>query len=182
MELDGLADRHVNRLSTGERARVLTARALAAKSRVLLLDEPLSNLDPYWVLRFIHLFEAAAASGQVVLVALHDLSQLRHFRRALLIADGKIQMDEAPAGMIASERFQEVFRIQPANGSWADQALGGSAIMAVKLASATVLPSTDALPANLHTVARFWTNSTSSWSRQPGSTGERNFAPSIAMK
>lgn len=118
LELDGLADRQVNRLSTGERARVLTARALAAKSRVLLLDEPLSNLDPYWVLRFIHLFEGAAASGQVVLVALHDLSQLRHFRRALLIADGKIQMDEAPAGMIASERFQEVFRIQPANGSW----------------------------------------------------------------
>jgi 5-aminolevulinate synthase len=39
-----------------------------------------------------------------------------------------------------------------------------------------------ARPANLQTLARFWTNSTSSVSRQPGSTGVRNLAPSIAMK
>ena len=54
--MESLADRPVNRLSTGERARVLTARALAAESKVLLLDEPLSNLDPYWVLRFLDIF------------------------------------------------------------------------------------------------------------------------------
>lgn len=119
LELERLANRPVNRLSMGERARVLTARALAARSRVLLFDEPLSNLDPYWVLRFVDLFESAARSGQAVLVALHDLSQLRHFDRALLIADGKVQMDEAPAGLIASERFQKIFRIQAANGGWA---------------------------------------------------------------
>ena len=118
-ELEPLANRPVNRLSTGERARVLTARALAARSRTLLFDEPLSNLDPYWVLRFVDLFESAARSGQAVLVALHDLSQLRHFDRALLIADGKVQMDEAPAGLIASERFQKIFRIQAADGGWA---------------------------------------------------------------
>src|SRR5207245_4223240 len=39
---------------------------------------------------------------------------------------------------------------------------GGSAIIAVKLAWAASLPSTLARPANLHTLARFWTNSTSS--------------------
>lgn len=119
LELAELADRPVNRLSTGERARVLTARALAANPTALLLDEPLSNLDPYWVLRFLAIFETAAQSGQLVLVALHDLSQLRHFDRALLVADGRVQMDEAPASLTASERFQEVFRIQAANGGWA---------------------------------------------------------------
>lgn len=118
-ELEQLCDRPVNRLSTGERARVLTARALAARPRILLLDEPLSNLDPYWVLRFLAIFETAAQSGQMVLAALHDLSQLRHFRRTLLIAGGKVQMDEAPAGLVASERFQEIFRIRAANGGWA---------------------------------------------------------------
>lgn len=118
LELDPLADRPVNRLSTGERARVLTARALAAKPQILLLDEPLSNLDPYWVLRFIDILETAARSGQSVLVALHDLSQLHHFNRALLIADGEVHMDEAPASLMASERFEEVFRIQAANGGW----------------------------------------------------------------
>jgi iron complex transport system ATP-binding protein len=118
LELAPLADRAVNRLSTGERARVLTARALASRPNVLLLDEPLSNLDPYWVLRFLDLFRAAASSGQTVLVALHDLGQLQQFGRALLISDGKVQMDEAPASLMASERFEQIFRIQAANGGW----------------------------------------------------------------
>ncbi len=118
LELGPLADRPINRLSTGERTRVLTARALAAKPKVLLLDEPLSNLDPYWVLRFLEIFRGAASLGQAVLVALHDLGQLRHFGRALLIADGKVQMDETPASLMASERFEEVFRVRSANGGW----------------------------------------------------------------
>jgi iron complex transport system ATP-binding protein len=118
-ELKKLADRPVNRLSTGERARVLTARAIAASPSALLLDEPLSNLDPYWVLRFLDILETAARSGQAVLVALHDLTQLRHFGRVLLIAEGKVQMDEAPASLMASERFEEIFRIRPLDGGWA---------------------------------------------------------------
>jgi iron complex transport system ATP-binding protein len=120
LELTKLADRPVDRLSTGERARVLMARALAAKPRLLLLDEPLSNLDPYWVLRFLELFEAAAGSGQAVLVSLHDLSLLPRFPRAQLVAEGRLQMDEAPAQLMQDERFEEIFRIRAAeNGRWA---------------------------------------------------------------
>jgi iron complex transport system ATP-binding protein len=119
LELEELADRPVNRLSTGERARVLLARALVPNPTVLLLDEPLSNLDPYWVLRIISILETAVRSGQTVLVALHDLVQLSHFSRALLIADGQVQTDEAPASLMASERFGEIFRIEAAEGGWA---------------------------------------------------------------
>ena len=118
LELEPLADRPVNRLSTGERARVLFARALAARPRLLLLDEPLSNLDPYWVLRFLDILAEAAAAGQLVLVALHDLSLLSRFDRALLIAGGKVQMDEAPADLVASERFCEIFRIVAGESGW----------------------------------------------------------------
>jgi len=118
-ELEPLANRPVDRLSTGERARVLTARALASRPRLLLLDEPLSNLDPYWVIRFLEIFRASASSGQALLVALHDLAQLPHFDRALLIADGKVQMDETPAKLVAGERFGEIFRIREnADGQW----------------------------------------------------------------
>jgi iron complex transport system ATP-binding protein len=122
LELEKLTDRPINRLSTGERARVLLARALAPNPTALLLDEPLSNLDPFWVIHIVTLLEAAARSGQVVLVAIHDLSQLAHFHRALLIAEGQVQMDGAPADLIASERFGEVFRIQPADRGWAIRA------------------------------------------------------------
>lgn len=118
LELEKLGGRPVNQLSTGERARVLTARALAGNPKLLLLDEPLSNLDPYWVLRFLEIFETAAKSGRMVIAALHDLSQLDRFSRALLIADGRIHKDEAPADLVASERFEEIFRISSANGRW----------------------------------------------------------------
>ena len=118
-ELDPLADRPIDRLSTGERARVLAARALVGNPQILLLDEPLSNLDPYWVLRFLDILETAAQSGQSVLAALHDLSLLPRFHRALLIADGQLQIDEAPVRLVSDERFEEIFRVQPANGGWA---------------------------------------------------------------
>ena len=123
LELAPLADRPIDRLSTGERARVLTARALAARPSVLLLDEPLSNLDPYWVLRFLDLLHAAARGGQAVLVALHDLTLLPRFDRALLVAGGKVQIDEAPARLVSNERFEEIFRIRPAAGGWAIKSL-----------------------------------------------------------
>ena len=115
-ELESLADRPVDRLSTGERARVLMARALAARPRLLLLDEPLSNLDPYWVLRFLDLLRDCASKGQTLLVALHDLALINRFDRALLVADGRIEVDETPARLMAGERFEEIFRVRRTDG------------------------------------------------------------------
>ena len=45
LELAALADRRVDRLSTGERSRVLLARALAAQPKLLLLDEPVAGMN-----------------------------------------------------------------------------------------------------------------------------------------
>ena len=119
LELEQLSTRPINQLSTGERARILTARALVGKPQILLLDEPLTNLDPYWVLRLMAIFESSSQSGQSVIVALHDFSLLPRFGRALLIADGKLLMDEAPADLMASERFGEIFRLEAAKNGWA---------------------------------------------------------------
>lgn len=118
-ELGNLAARPVNQLSTGERSRVLLARALAARPRLMLLDEPLSNLDPYWVLRTLQILRGEAdTSGCTVLASVHDLSQIMAFDRALLVDRGGIVMDGSPAVALESPEFSTAFRVEKAGSAW----------------------------------------------------------------
>ena len=118
LELKQLASRPVDRLSTGERARVLFARALAPEPKVLLLDEPLSNLDPYWVLRLLEILREEVSRGTSALVALHDIDCVTAFDRALLIESGKVRADLSPDEMLRSSDLAEAFRIQPGPTGW----------------------------------------------------------------
>lgn len=119
LELESFAGRPVNSLSTGERSRVLFARALAARPRVLLLDEPLSNLDPYWVLRTLRIMQDAASIGScAILASLHNLEQVSAFGRVLLVANGRIVADRKPQDMLASDELAEAFRVERSEGGW----------------------------------------------------------------
>jgi iron complex transport system ATP-binding protein len=118
LELTSLKNRGVDHLSTGERARVLFARAIAPRPRVLLLDEPLSNLDPYWVLRLLEILRDLVSDDASALVALHDIDRVTAFDRALLIADGEIRADLGPAEMLQSPALEEAFRICRSTSDW----------------------------------------------------------------
>ncbi|HUE78560.1 MAG TPA: ABC transporter ATP-binding protein [Sphingomicrobium sp.] len=119
LELVDLANRPINRLSTGERARVLLARALAPCPRILLLDEPLSNLDPYWVLRTLQLLrETVRKTRCSAIVSLHDIDRLQSFDRVLLASSGRIVADLPPDAMLASRELAHSFRIEMGEGGW----------------------------------------------------------------
>lgn len=117
--LEKLARRPVDRLSTGERARVFLARALAPRPRVLLLDEPLSNLDPRWSLTILALLRDYVASGNSALVALHDLSLLDHFDRVVLMDEGAARVDATPQVARDAPEFELVFGVRPTPSGWA---------------------------------------------------------------
>lgn len=119
LELHTLADRPANQLSTGERARVLLARALAPSPRLLLLDEPLSNLDPYWVLKTLELLRETVRSADCsAIVSLHDIDRVQAFDRVLLVDQGRIVADLPPREMLASNELTQSFRIERGQNGW----------------------------------------------------------------
>jgi iron complex transport system ATP-binding protein len=96
----------------------IDARSLAAQPKVLLLDEPLSNLDPYWVLKILKLIRDCADEGAAVLLALHDLSLIGAFDRSLLVAHGRLQADDSPHAILQHPSFEEAFRVRRTGTRW----------------------------------------------------------------
>src|SRR5258705_6934147 len=87
-------------LSGGQAAQVWLAIALGTRAPLLLLDEPLANLDPLARREFLQVVVAAAASGDVtVLLSSHVITDVEPVaQRLLLLADGRILLhDGIPA-------------------------------------------------------------------------------------
>jgi iron complex transport system ATP-binding protein len=98
--VDGIAfaDRTIDALSQGERARLLLARTLATEAEVLLADEPVASLDPAYALDTMSVLRAEAARGSCVVVSLHDLGLAARFAdRVVVLANGRIAADGPPA-------------------------------------------------------------------------------------
>ena len=86
-QVDQLAQRHVDELSGGEKARVWLARVLANQAELLLVDEPVANLDIHYQRDVMQLLRAEAEKGQSVLIALHDLSLAAKYCDRLCLLD-----------------------------------------------------------------------------------------------
>lgn len=120
LELDKLAGRAIDELSTGERARAMLGRAIAGRARLLLLDEPLSNLDPYWAIRTTEIIRGEVANNaSAALVSVHDLEMAGRFDRVVLVAGGQLLADGTAAEVLGSKFFQAAFRVERTSHGWA---------------------------------------------------------------
>ena len=115
---EAFAERRVDRLSTGERSRVLIARALAPRPRLLLLDEPAANLDPRWQLQLMAQLSALSREHAVI-AAMHDLDLAARFADRMLLLDrGRVVGDGRPEEIVDGEEIQRVFGIKRRAGAW----------------------------------------------------------------
>ena len=93
MERLGIANlrrRSYRELSGGQQQRVLLARALCATHKLLLLDEPVSGLDPMVTAEMYELIESINKSGVTVIMVTHDISAaLRYANTILCLRSGE---------------------------------------------------------------------------------------------
>jgi iron(III) transport system ATP-binding protein len=96
--LDGFADRYGTELSGGQQQRVALARAVVTSPRLLLFDEPLSNLDAGLRDRMrFELVELQRRLGQTSLYVTHDQSEAMLMSdRIILMKDGRIMQSGTP--------------------------------------------------------------------------------------
>lgn len=120
-DVEALADRPMNRLSGGERARVLLARALAVGAPVLMADEPAAHLDVGHQLSMMQLLRRRADGGDTVVLVLHDLSSaLRFCDRVAVLAQGRLVVQGHPAEVLTDACLADVFGIAVARGRHED--------------------------------------------------------------
>ncbi len=116
-------ERSLGELSGGERQRVLLARAMAGNAPVMLMDEPLANLDPPHQVDWLEQVQCLKAQGTTVLSVLHEIGMALHADDVVVMDQGQVVhhgpcADEATRQAIESV-FQQRIRIMPMDGQWA---------------------------------------------------------------
>ena len=106
------ARRPVNQLSGGERARVWLARVLANQPQLLLVDEPVANLDIHYQQDVMQLLKEYARCGHAVIIAIHDLSlAAKYCDRLCLLSEGRVVQTGKIDRVLVVEILKQVFQI-----------------------------------------------------------------------
>lgn len=109
--------RTIGEVSSGERMRILLARALAIEAGMLLADEPIAALDPLHQLQVMTLLRKTAHEGGGVIVVLHDLPLAARFcDRLVLLAGGGILAEGAPMQVLTDEHLADAFGVDVVRG------------------------------------------------------------------
>ena len=130
IECADIADRPWLHLSQGERQRVLIGRALMAKPKLLILDEPCAGLDPLARENFLHFLNRIPRqpSAPALLLVTHHVEEIMPvFTHVLLLYEGKVsaagEVKKTLNSKNASRSFGETLRINRKNGRYSLQVL-----------------------------------------------------------
>ena len=99
--LSGLEDKRPHLLSGGEKRRLAIAGVLAMAPRVLLMDEPFSNLDYPATCRVLAQMRELHDTGRTIIMTTHDLEKVAaHVQRIVVMAHGRVVADGRPEAVM----------------------------------------------------------------------------------
>ena len=109
VELAGHGGTPIGRLSGGQQQRVLLARALAQDPHLLLLDEPVSGVDPATQHAILGMLEELRDNGKTVVVATHDLNCVIERFDQVLVLNGHLVAYGPPAEVFREEILERTY-------------------------------------------------------------------------
>ncbi len=116
-------ERTLGELSGGERQRVLLARAMVGNAPVMLMDEPLVNLDPPHQVDWLEQVHCLLAQGTTVVSVLHEIGMALHADDIIVMAGGRVVHHGAGHAVDSHAAIEAVFdrriRIASVDGQWA---------------------------------------------------------------
>jgi iron complex transport system ATP-binding protein len=114
--------RPLAQLSGGERQRVLLARALAVRAPLLVMDEPLANLDPPHQSDWLRIVRRHVGGGGTALTVLHEITMALHADEMVVMAQGRIAHQGACAHPATHRALEQVFDgrigVHSLDGQW----------------------------------------------------------------
>ncbi len=112
--IENLAMRSLNELSAGQYQKVMVAKGLAQKPRVLLLDEPTANLDIRHQLNVTHLLRDVSHHDSVTVVMIcHDLNiAAKYSDKVVLMYEGRIFAAGTPKEVITESNLMTVYGVK----------------------------------------------------------------------
>jgi iron complex transport system ATP-binding protein len=115
LELVGLKEKsesYITNLSGGERRRTFIAMTLLQGAGLLLLDEPLVNLDIKYQIEILRLLRELKENKNIsIIMALHDINIALQFEKVMLIKDGRILGTGSPETLLTKDLLKEAFDV-----------------------------------------------------------------------
>jgi energy-coupling factor transport system ATP-binding protein len=106
--ISDLADRSPYSLSGGQQQRVALTSILVMQPRVLVLDEPTSQMDPVGTREVFGVIRSMAERGMTVILAEHKMEWIAQFAtRVIALKDGEILLDGSPSEVLTSPLLPE---------------------------------------------------------------------------
>lgn len=115
-------ERSIGQLSGGERQRVLLARAMAVQAQVMLMDEPLANLDPPHQVDWLEQVRCLTAQRTTVISVLHEVGMALHADDMVVMQAGRVVHQgvctDAETHRAVEAVFDNRIAIHSLNGQW----------------------------------------------------------------
>ena len=126
--LSGLERRDPFSLSGGQRQRLVVASVLVREPRVIVMDQPLTDLDPAGRRQFLVLLEKLKAKGVTIIIAGHGIEDLMKADRVCVLDEGEMVWQGPPRAMLSHPELAKRYGVSPCPLAECFQGQGGHAL------------------------------------------------------